>query len=367
MYSSGTPQQQHGYIPFSNAWYRTNFTVAAGTALARLHFDGCYRSCTVFLNGAVAGHHEAGYTAFDVWLHNVSGAPLVTGGGTNTLAVHVDATTVFELWSYEGAGITRPVSLVTHTAPCGVASVVPWGVAVRPAVVGPVSAPAGRTGPQTADGAVAPLVDIAASGVAFDGYVTVTVYAGGGGGGAPLGSASAPVHVAAGATARVALPNVSLPAASLWFPADAPDAPDRPLYSLLAAVMNATGGVVDSVSTTFGFRTVVFDANAGLAINGFPLHIRGVSMHQDFACVGAAVPRRLVAYRMQRLLEMGANGYRTAHNPHSADVVAEADRRGLMVWSETRFLREFADTRQDAVDMVLRDRNAPSVIMWSLW
>ena len=112
-------QNEHGSVPFSNAWYRKRFTVPASTTLARLYFDGAYRSAYVFLNGHLAAQHEEGYTAFSVWLHNVSGAPLQTGAGaSNVVAVFLAATTyTYELWCYEGAGLVRDVTLVLHDAP----------------------------------------------------------------------------------------------------------------------------------------------------------------------------------------------------------------------------------------------------------
>jgi len=104
-------QNEHGSIPFADAWYRRHFSVPAGTVLARLYFDGAYRSASVFLNGALAAQHEEGYTGFSVWLHNVSGAPLLTGGGDNVVAVFL-ATTIYtyELWGYEKVHEKNPPS-----------------------------------------------------------------------------------------------------------------------------------------------------------------------------------------------------------------------------------------------------------------
>ena len=101
-------QNEHGSIPFSNAWYRRHFTVPSGTVLLRINFDGAYRSASIFLNGALAAQHEEGYTGFGVWLHNVTGAPLNIGGGDNVIAVYLASTIyTFELWGYEGEGIER--------------------------------------------------------------------------------------------------------------------------------------------------------------------------------------------------------------------------------------------------------------------
>ena len=99
----------------------------------------------------------------------------------------------------------------------------------------------------------------------------------------------------------------------------------------------------------------------------FPHKIRGLSIHQDFAGTGAFVPPRIQEYRVQRVLDLGANAWRTAHNPVDTNLLDATDKRGVMVWSEARFLRDFDVYVRDAGDMVARDRNHPSVIMWSLW
>jgi beta-galactosidase len=128
----------------------------------------------------------------------------------------------------------------------------------------------------------------------------------------------------------------------------------------------SSGAAVDSESVSFGVRNASFTADRGLLINGFPVKVRGFSMHQDMAGTGSFVPPNLLAYKMQRILQLGGNAYRTAHNSVDQHVLQEADRRGVLVWEENRFLRNFQQYVQDATDMVLRDRNSPSVVIWSL-
>ncbi len=332
---------------------------AFGYGLARLYFDGAYRSAYVFLNGFLAAQHE-GYTGFSVWLHNVSGAPLNIGG-ENVIAVYLAATTyTYELWGYEGAGITRDVTLVLHSSNV---SIVPWGVVAGGAVAGPVSAPQGPNGPLNADATVSPVVDVANAGCAASVTVVAMVVAPSGD---VVGESSASVDLdALLGWARVAPPPIRFPAASLWSPANSPSAPRRPLYTLITQVINA-GTVCDAVNTSFGVRRVVFDPSAGLTVNGFPQKLRGLSNHQDFAGVGQFVPPNVHAYRVQRVLDIGANAWRTAHNPVDGRLLDELDARGVMVWEENRFLREFDIYMQDAADMVARDRNHPSIVLWSL-
>lgn len=354
-------QNEHGSIPFADAWYRKHFAVDANTTLARVYFDGAYRSASIFLNGALAAQHEEGYTGFSVWLHNVSGAPLLRGGADNVLAVHLASTIyTFELWGYEGSGIVRDVTLVLHDASV---SILPWSVFAPATVIGAVSAPGGADGPLSADARVAPAVDIANAGAAaVDAIITCTVLAPGG---AVVGQTNASQSLASGGWARVTPPPIALSAASLWMPASTPDAPPRPLYSLVTTV--TVGGVdVDSDATTFGVRSVVFDADKGLSINGFPVKLRGLSIHENFGGLGSSVPPRIQEFRVQRALDIGANAWRCAHNPVDSRLLDATDARGLVVWEENRFLRDFDQYVKDAGDMILRDRNRPSIILWSL-
>jgi beta-galactosidase len=356
-------QNEHGSIPFSNAWYRKHFTVPAGTTLARLIFDGAYRSASVFLNGALAAQHEEGYTGFSVWLHNVSGAPLLVGGGDNVVAVYLASTIyTYELWGYEGEGIERDVSLVLHDT---AQSIAPNGVAAVSIVSGAVDAPGGACGPQSAPALVSPSIDVANSaGAAVSVLLTATIVAPGG---AVVGTSSVGAALAAGGWARLAPPPIALTTAALWSPACSPDAPRRPLYTLITALTDAaSGAVLDAVNTTFGVRNATFDAERGLLVNGFQHKIRGFSMHQDFAGVGTFVPPNVQKYRVQRLLDIGGNAWRTAHNPVATPLLDELDSRGVLVWSENRMLRDFDEYVADAVDHVARDRNHPSIVIWSL-
>jgi len=135
-------QDEHGSIPFFNAFYRRHFSVPAGTALARIVFDGAYRSAAVFLNGALAAQHEEGYTGFSVWLHNVSGAPLNVGGGDNVVAVHLAATTyTYELWGYEASPRPPLVVLLVCVLPVNAAmcSLKPFALPDQPVCRAPAS------------------------------------------------------------------------------------------------------------------------------------------------------------------------------------------------------------------------------------
>jgi beta-galactosidase len=213
-------------------------------------------------------------------------------------------------------------------------------------------------------------------------------------GGDVLGTSSVDVSLPAGGWARLAPPPIALSEAALWSAACTPDAPRRPLYTLVTQLIDtARGLLLDSVSTSFGIRNATFDADRGLLVNGFPVKLRGLSNRecapvaqqlspsartsltapdlavradQDFAGTGTFVPPNVQAYRVQRLLDIGANAWRTAHNPVDTNLLNELDARGVLVWSESRFLRNFSDHLHDAGDHVARDRNHAAIVLWSL-
>lgn len=297
------------------------------------------------------------------------------------------------------------MSLVLHPA-AAPASIAPWGIFAPARLTGPVTAPNGTAGPMFADAVVEPRVDVASPGGAWV-NVSCTVVAPDGI--TVLGQSSAEAQLGPGGWARVTPPPISLSAAALWFPAQTPSSGDRPLYTLVTLITDADEAISDAANVSFGIREAVFNATSGLWVNGFPVKIRGMSVHQDFGPTGTFVPPNLHAFRiqvgvarrgdhvappplpvffLQRLLDLGGNAWRTAHNPVDPTLLAETDRRGIIVWSETRFLRMWANYVQDAQDsespaavadrshilhphtppaaVVLRDRNHPSIFMWSL-
>jgi len=244
-------------------------------------------------------------------------------------------------------------------------TIVPFGVFAVSAVAGPVNAPEGACGFLSAAALVSPTIDVANAAATVSQIVLSTHVI------SPLGdlvgSSTIQSTLSPGGFARLLPPPIALSSAALWSPACTPDASIRPLYTLVTTLSDSnTGVILDSTNTTFGIRNATFDANKGLFINGFQTKMRGVSMHQDFAGVGTFVPPNVQNYRVQRMLDIGANAWRTAHNGVDSNLLDAADRRGLMVWDETRFLRDFDNYVGDAGDLVLRDRNHPSVLLYSL-
>lgn len=381
-----------GALPKQKSWYRKHFSLPAEAAggLVFVQFDGVFRAADVFLNGAWVLHHEEGYTSFIAYLHNAS-APLVFGGGDNVLAVFVDATSP-ELWSYEQQGIFRHVWL--ETAP--LLSVVPWGFFAPALLTGAVHSPGGAAAPQTADGAtLTPQVDIANAGAArVNGTVTFSLEDAGG---AVLCTTAAPFTVAAGGWARVSAALVcgsSTAPLHLWNTA----AGGAYMHTARAVLTDARGAALDDAAARVGLRSAVFSPTDGFLLNGQKIIINGFSQHLGFGGCGGAVPDRVSEFILATLRKMGGTSYRTAHNPVSPEFLDLADDYGVIVWEENRFVRlgvqpqpqpvpvaraavDAAAGRaaplhsppsavprllQDAQDMVLRDRNHPSIVIWSL-
>ncbi len=333
--------RSHGYLPKGIGWYRRAFTLPAADRSKRiwLEFDGVYRDSAAWLNGRRLGRHLSGYTSF---YYDVT--DLVRFGERNLLAVRVDCTRN-EGWWYEGGGIYRHVWL-TKLDPLHVDH---WGVFVAPSVADPGD---GRQADaeikiQTA------LVNASDRQTACELRSEVQDADG-----KTVASVSSRATLGAGATEEVAQ-QVAVSAATLW------SLEDPYLYRLVTTV-EERGRVTDRAETPFGIRAIRFDAELGFFLNGRPVKIQGTCNHQDFAGVGVALPDRLHAYKIERLKEMGANGYRCAHHPPAPEILDACDRLGMLVMDENRHLGSSQDTLLQVESMVRRDRNHPSVVIWSL-
>ena len=341
----------HGYLPVTTAWYRKHFFLpeAAGGKSVELQFDGIFRDSEVWLNGKFLARHPSGYSGF-----NLDISRLANFGGDNVMAIHVDPRH-FEGWWYEGGGIYRHVFLSIRS-PLHVAN---WGTQIISEV------PDGDQGSHAQanislstsvvnDGSNAADCTIISAIVGPDGKRLTEIKTG--------------ALVAAGELAEVAQ-HCTIARPHLW----SPDSPE--LYELRSTILK-DGQVVDTKTTTFGIRTIRFDANQGFFLNGKRVEIRGAACHQDFPAVGIAVPDSLQAWRVQQLKNAGANGWRTAHNVPNEAVLDACDRLGMLVMDENRHLGDCYNHHSppgttctnfaDLDYMIQRDRNHPSVIMWSM-
>jgi beta-galactosidase len=338
-----------GYLPTGIGWYRRALTLPEGARGRRVtvEFDGVYQNSDVWVNGHHLGSRPYGYIGFhyDLTPHLVE--------GPNVVAVRVDNSHQPNTRWYSGSGIYRHVWL-TVTDPLHVAR---WGTFV--------------TTPEV-DGASA-LVAVR-SGIVNDGASerrgnlrTVILDAAG----REVARGEAPFALAAGERADLAQ-QLAVDGPALW----SLDAPV--LYTLRAIVLDPAGNVVDETDTPFGIRDIAYDADRGFLLNGTRVKMLGVNLHHDGGPVGAAVPEAVWERRLVLLKQMGVNAVRTAHNPPASEFLDLCDRLGLLVMDEAfdewthgkvehGYNKYFADwAEQDLVDFMRRDRNHPSVVLWSL-
>ena len=328
-----------GYRPRGIAWYRRHFHLAEsdrGRHL-ELQFDGVATHCTVWVNGILAHRNWCGYTSFTI---DVSAFANYGDDAINTVAVRVDAEAM-EGWWYEGGGIYRHTWLVKRDP----VHVVTDGVYANPVKQAdgswllPVEATVANSGRESA---------------AFDVEVTLAEPAGKI---VARAQTAGSVHPLEDTIVKLAL---SVPSPRLW-------SIDEPTLYEVRTVVKRAGAPVDAATTTCGFRTIRFDADRGFFLNEQPLKIKGVCNHQDHAGVGVAVPDSLWEFRLRKLKEMGANAYRCAHNPPAAEFLAACDRIGMLVMDENRIFNSTPEYQRQLEWLVRRDRNHPSVILWSVF
>lgn len=322
----------------SVGWYRKTFAVPADDLGRRisLEFDGVHRDSQVWINGFHLGRQPSGSTSFR---YDVT--DYLNYGGDNVVAVRADVT-MEEGWYYEGAGIYRHVWL-TKTAPLHVAH---WGTFVSSEVKADFSA-ADVT-------ARATIANESRQAATFDLEQTVL----GPDGRSVATKTLAGLSVAAGERAEF---SAVLPVASptLW-------STTTPRLHRLVTVVRSGGAEVDRYETPFGIRAIRFDPDHGFFLNGEHVVLKGVNLHQDHAGVGTAVPDALVEFRLRRLQEFGCNAIRTSHQPPAPAVLDACDRLGLLVIDENRLMGAGPDQLGQLEALIRRDRNHPSVILWSI-
>ncbi len=331
----GSKPLGRNYPATSIGWYRRVFDIPSSDLGRRLslEFDGVFRNCMAALNGNFLGRNMSGYAPFryDITDH-------AHYGGKNVLVVRVDATE-FEGWFYEGAGIYRHVWLV-KTNPVHVPQ---WGTFVMSEMEGNGAKIEIQTEVMN-ESDLRENCEVT-SAVLDDSGKTVA-HAG------PSSVALLPWRL--GKIAQHA--EISNP--KLW-------SIETPNLYRLVTTLRAGGEVVDRAETPFGVRTLHFDPDKGFFLNGKPVKMKGTCNHQDHAGVGSALPDRLQYYRIARLKAMGANSYRTSHNPPTPELLDACDRLGMLVMDETRMFSSDPEGLSQLSRLVRRDRNHPAVVLWS--
>ncbi len=333
-----TENVSQGYRKRGIGWYRRNFKLDPkdkGKHL-ELQFDGIATHCTVWVNGTVMHRNFCGYTSFYIDITPMA----LYGDEINNIAIRVDAVEQ-EAWWYEGAGLYRHTWLVKQS-PLHIAT---DGVFANPVKRAdgnwllPIEARLDNDGKQNVTAkVVATLFDQNGTAVA-NGETSVET---------------------AGLIPEVAKISLTVAQPTLW-------SLEMPYLYKLRTVILQNGIGLDTVFTTCGFRTIQFRADSGFYLNGKSVKIKGTCNHQDHAGVGVAVPDALWDFRLKKLKEMGSNAHRCSHNPPSVEFLDACDRNGILVMDENRNFNVSPEYQRQLEWMVRRDRNHPSIILWSVF
>ncbi len=355
----GTPSRDlascTGYLPGGIGWYRKTFTVNDSKPKHYIYFEGVYNRSEVYLNGHLLGKRPNGYVSF---MYDLT--PYLKAG-TNELSVRVDHSRYADSRWYTGSGIYRNVWFIsaeeTHLAQWGV-SYEAKNVTAKSTNIH-VSVEVEKGNRNLKDLSVkASLIDAQGKNVnsklsTFNSQLSTLNF------------------------------QLSISNPHLW-------SVNTPYLYTLHVDLLADGKVIDQTDTHVGIRSLQFDPNHGFALNGEWMKVKGVCIHHDAGVLGAAVPREVWQRRFLSLKEMGVNAIRMSHNMQAPDVYDLADEMGFLIMDEGSdeweypkrkwlkgwnqgtpgydgtydFFEEWID--RDIADMVRRDRNHPSVFLWSV-
>ena len=334
--------------PGAMGWYRKHFTLPPGFAGKKVivQFDGVYHDSKIYLNGTQVGSQRFGYVSFSCDL-----TPCLHATGDNVLAVFVDNQTSRRSHFYSGTGIYRHVWLIATD----MVQIKNWGTAVTTPKVA-VAQSQIRVQTEVVNDLAAPQTR----------NLETTIYDEDG---RALQTVSTPITVEARSSTTCAQ-TLSIAACKLW----SPSTPVR--YYAYSRILNNTTPTDDYISP-FGIRELTYSATGGLAINGVPTKLKGVCIHHTLVPAGAAVPDAMWERTIKELLASGCTSIRTSHNPQSPEFYDYCDQLGMMVmdewcdkWSKTNAGSFYADFDQvwpkDLTSFIERDRNHPSIVIWSL-
>jgi beta-galactosidase len=350
-----------GYLPGGIAWYRKTFDVPTEKKNRKvyIYFEGIYRNGEVFINGNSLGLRPNGYVSYYYDL-----SPYIKYGKKNIVAVRVDHSESSDSRWYTGSGIYRDVHLI-YTNPVHIDH---WGIYFTTPVVTDKQAIARIQASVKNTTNMQASIEIVHEIIDKDSNV--------------ISTSSKEMNVAANEV-KVITQELKINRPNLW-------SIDNPYLYLLKTTVFQNGVLIDSSSLNVGVRTLGFDPNKGLSLNGTSMKIKGVCLHHDAGCLGSAVPREVWQRRLQTLKSIGCNAIRTSHNPQAPVFYELCDELGLLVLDEAfdewefpkkkwiegwnvgtpgfqgyaEFFNDWSET--DLRDMVLRDRNHPSVFMWSI-
>jgi len=337
-----------GKLPWrGQGWYRKVFTLDAGTSAGRVYldFDGVMAQPRVYINGQLAGAWDYGYNSF-----RIDATPFISLGEKNVVAVHADTRRHNSRW-YPGAGIYRSVRLV-QTAPVHIAH---WGVYV--------------TTPDVNDQQALIRVQTEVDNhLDQEQVLTLTAVV-------QDPNARPVAHARMSGTVSPDLPSSFVQELKVLQPYRW-DVDNPHLYTVVTAIMR-DGVLLDRVATPFGIRSFQFSADNGFILNGRRVPLKGVNLHHDLGPLGAALLPRALARQLEIMKFMGCNAVRTSHNVPAPELLDLCDQLGLLVYNEVfdkwhgtadrvhgEPLLEYG--HKQIRNFCLRDRNHPSVVVWSI-
>jgi len=324
-----------GFMKYENAWYRKHFELSPEYADKRitLEFGGISGKATIYINGCLAKRNFSTYNSFCADITD-----LVFFDKENIIAIYVDVSEP-EGWWYQGGGIYRDVDLVItdnlHIDRYGVYAPYEkldentWRINFETTVK--------NDGYEKKEfSVVSTLFDETGKEI--------------------IGVVKTEDNVDIADT-KVAKYSLEVKNPTLWDT-------KNPYQYTIKTLLFENGKEIDNSTDKIGFRTVVMNGD-GLFLNGEKIILKGVCCHQDFGLTGIAVPENIVRYKIKLIKDMGANGYRTSHYMNSKVVMDELDRAGMLVMDENRWFDVSDETKEQFKELILRDRNRPSVICWS--
>jgi len=338
-----------GALPGGIGWYRKVFVADRSFENKDLYidFDGVYRNSRVWINGQLLGERPYGYSSFRYDL-----TPYIKKGEKNVIAVRVDNSKQPNSRWYSGSGIFRNVWLVAVDP----VHVDQWGTYITTTDVST----------QSAKIKIATRIKNTTKEKSNVELLTTLLDANG----KKITQTSSPVSIASDDVAETAQ-ELAVNNPQLW-------SIENPyLYKILTQVTQ-NGKVIDDYETLIGIRSFSFDADKGFILNGEPVKIKGVCDHHDLGCLGSAVNYRAIQRQLEILKAMGCNAIRTSHNPPAPELLDLCDKMGFIVMDEAfdmwrkkkttfDYSLDFPEWHEkDLTDFVMRDRNHPSVFMWSV-
>ncbi|MCB0443674.1 MAG: glycoside hydrolase family 2, partial [Flavobacterium sp.] len=341
--SSTHEMDTHGYKPIGSiypetsiGWYRKHFLVDKKNEGKHfeIQFDGIYRNAAIWLNGFYVGTNFSGYVGNT---YNIT--DYINFDGDNVLVVRVDATQS-EGWFYEGAGIYRHVWLNVRNK----VHIPTDGLFVHSEI-------SDRKASITIETEIENKSLSPSSAVVFS-YITDR-------NGKPIAQTTEQkVSLAVNGKTTVKQ-QVNLNNIMRW-------SLENPYLYKVISVIKQNNKIVDQRKVNFGLRTIDFDAKKGFFLNGKHVKIKGTNNHQDHAGIGSALPDFMQYYRIKLLKEMGSNAYRASHNAPTKELLEACDSLGMLVVDEQRLLNSSAEYVDQFKRLIKRDRNHPSIILWSI-